>query len=144
MKILVLIALLACLSFKSQAAPTLIAVTNYFLPYQEATNAIPTNLPYSTSADIAKVLSDFGIHVSLASVGMFLAVGIPLVNALARYARKAIPDNAQVNSLGLALAHVAGEVNPSIAKLAAEAASPSAQIAIPATQAILPPAPPKV
>jgi uncharacterized membrane protein YfcA len=41
----------------------------------------------------------------------------------ARYLRKIIPDSWQVNKAGLALAHVAGEINPSILKLAVDASN---------------------
>lgn len=78
-------------------------------------------LPDSTASDIAKVFNDFGIHISVGTIGLALLFGIPFVKAMAAYARKLIPDSLQVNKLGLALAHVAGEMNPSIAKLGAAA-----------------------
>jgi len=81
--------------------------------------------PGQTAQDTAKVLSDFHINMSAGTIMLFFAIGIPLVKSLASYARKAIPDSAQVNKAGLLLAHVAGEVNPSIAKLGTEAQSQS-------------------
>jgi hypothetical protein len=56
-----------------------------------------------------------------------LSVGLP---ALARYLRKWIPDSVQNNKAGLALAHIANEVNPTIEKLAAAAEQEKATKAI--------------
>ena len=83
------------------------------------TNSVPPQIPDSTAADWQKAFSDIGIHISAGTVMIILAIGIPLVKALAGYARKIIPDSSQVNKAGLLLAHVAGEVNPSIQKLQA-------------------------
>lgn len=44
----------------------------------------------------------------------------------ARYLRKIIPDSWQVNQAGVALAHLAGEVNPTVAKLALASAQEAA------------------
>ena len=58
-----------------------------------------------------------------------IAVCISLIRFFSSALRKIIPDNLQVNQLGLWLAHLAGEVNPSIEKLAAAAKpTPTQQI----------------
>ena len=90
---------------------------------QAQTNIVPVppQLPDSTAADWQKALSDIGFHLSAGTIMLILAIGIPLVKALAGYARKIIPDSSQVNKAGLLLAHVAGEVNPTIQKLQANA-----------------------
>lgn len=88
---------------------------------QAQTNTPPVAaLPDSTAADVAKVFSDFGIHVSLGGITIALAILIPLFKALCGYARKVIPKTAQVNMLGILLAHGAGVDSPTLKSLSAE------------------------
>jgi hypothetical protein len=69
---------------------------------------IVTNLPPETINDIAKVLSDFGFHVTASGVVQTIAA----IFLLARLLRKGVPDSWQNNVVGTFLKHAALEVNP--------------------------------
>lgn len=108
---------------KKLTAIVLIICAFGFFKVSAQTNTVPPQLPASTAADWQKALSDIGVHVTAGTIMIILAIGIPLTKSLAGYARKIIPDTAQVNKAGVLLAHLAGEVNPSIPKLQAIADS---------------------
>ena len=69
---------------------------------------IVTNVPTGTVQDIAKVLGDFGIHITATEVGQFIVS----VFVIARILRKAVPDSWQNGAIGTALKHCALEVIP--------------------------------
>lgn len=54
---------------------------------------------------------DVGLCIKIA--GMLVVIALPV----AKYLRKLIPDHLQINKFGVALATVAGEVNPTVEKL---------------------------
>lgn len=86
-----------------------------------ATNAQPlvvTNANQALGAFIHYEAPSIDFEDSVKLAGSLMA--IVLVGA--RYLRKIIPDSWQVNKAGLMLAHVAGEINPTMLNLAAEAA----------------------
>jgi hypothetical protein len=73
------------------------------------TNSVPpAALPDTTVQDIAKVLQDFGINISMSGIGQF----VMLVFLGARLARKGVPDSLQTGFIGTILKHAALEVNP--------------------------------
>lgn len=72
-----------------------------------------TNLPPETLNDIAKVLTDFGFHVTVSGLVQTIAA----IFILARLLRKAVPDNWQSGTLGTLLKHSALEVNPNQPKV---------------------------
>ncbi|MDE1868026.1 MAG: hypothetical protein KGI08_10000 [Thaumarchaeota archaeon] len=69
---------------------------------------IVTNLPPETMQDIAKVLTDFGFHITASGIVQTVAA----IFILARLLRKAVPDNWQNGPIGTVLKHSALEVNP--------------------------------
>jgi hypothetical protein len=112
MKTILLLSLISILCVSARAA------------LETNTENVVSDIPDSTAADIAKVFSDFGIHVSLGGITIALAILIPFTKAAAGYLRKLIPKTAQVNGVGIALAHVAGIDNPTLESLAAEIPKP--------------------
>jgi hypothetical protein len=88
-------------------------------------NGIPAATNYAatpaTTVSASNTLSQNIISV-LESLGGLIAILV----AIARALRKVIPDGAQANAAGVLLANLSGEVNPSVAKLAAAAVAPTA------------------
>jgi hypothetical protein len=85
-----------------------------------ATNTVAAPVNAATITNYAEI----ALKVVEALGGLAAAVLV-----LARTLRKIIPDKSQVNGLGLALSHLSGEINPSIAKLSEAAAAPDKPIA---------------
>lgn len=118
MKILAILTLtlLTCCAFGQTQASNCVATNSNWVSINtsnEITYRNPTyyfNPPESTASDIAKVLKDFGVNVSVGSIASILG----LVVIAARMLRKAIPDNLQTGAMGTALKHAALEINPSL------------------------------
>lgn len=131
MKYAAIVLILVLTGFVAAMAQT---ATNQPQSVPAATTAQQTAPPPSTASDIAKVFSDFGVNVSVSSIGFALLIGVPFIKAMCGYLRKAIPKSAQVNKLGLALAHGAGIDSPTLDTLAAEIPKPSSPAAAPAKE----------
>lgn len=117
-----------------------------------STNAEPViNQPTPPPILVSNAKEAFGAFIHYEFPSMNVEDSIKLAGAVmgiliggSRYLRKIIPDRLQVNKLGLALAHIGGEVNPEIGKLAIASAEDALSRAAKAEvkiETVLPPKP---
>lgn len=113
--------------FLSLTAPAFaFAQTNVSTNIVVITNTVDAITVTNAAQAAAAVLHFSAPSVSYENAVEIIGSLLGLVLVGARYLRKVIPDKWQVNGLGLALAHVAGELNPTITKLAQAASDPTA------------------
>ena len=91
------------------------------------TNVLPPSITVSNATQAVGALIRYEAPSVSPENALVIAGGIMgFVLAGAKYLRKLIPDSWQVNGAGLLLAHAAGELNPTIATLAADAVNAAA------------------